>query len=218
MAGPYDAIVFDFDGVLVESMDVKTQAFASLYSDYGEQVVKKVIVYHLANAGVTRSTKFRHFHESLLGIPLTKDAETELSRRFACLVEDAVVCAPAVPGALEFLEAHAGTLPLFVASSTPDDELKRIVARRGMSRYFSGVYGAPATKCEIINGIVEKGNFDRRRVLMVGDALGDLDGAVRARVQFLGRRSKSGPQFPKGVNVINNLAELPHYVAKVSND
>lgn len=217
MAGRYEAIVFDFDGVLVESIDIKTQAFASLYAAHGVDVVSKVVAYHLANGGVTRSNKFRYYHETLLGIPLTKDAEAKLARRFACLVEDAVVSAPTVPGALEFLERHAGTLRLFMASSTPEEELKRIVARRGMNRYFSGIYGAPATKCEIIKGIVERGHIDRRRVLMVGDALSDLHGAVRAGVQFLGRRSGSELQFPRGVDVINDLTELPHYVLRVPN-
>jgi len=34
-----DAIFFDFDGVLVESADIKRQAFRDLYSDYGERAV-----------------------------------------------------------------------------------------------------------------------------------------------------------------------------------
>lgn len=37
----FDAIVFDFDGVLVESVDVKTQAFATLYSEYGRKSRRK---------------------------------------------------------------------------------------------------------------------------------------------------------------------------------
>ncbi|MCX5934210.1 MAG: hypothetical protein NTU99_05390, partial [Pseudanabaena sp. LacPavin_0818_WC45_MAG_42_6] len=50
----YDAIVFDFDGVLVESVDVKTQAFGTLYAEYGDLIVEQVKAYHLLHGGVSR--------------------------------------------------------------------------------------------------------------------------------------------------------------------
>ena len=45
-ATDWQAIIFDFDGVLVESVDIKTQAFAGLYQSYGETIVGKVVRYH----------------------------------------------------------------------------------------------------------------------------------------------------------------------------
>ena len=35
-------IIFDFDGVIAESVEVKTDAFANLYQPYGDNVVNKV--------------------------------------------------------------------------------------------------------------------------------------------------------------------------------
>ena len=52
------AIIFDFDGVIAESVNVKTEAFASLYEPYGKDVVNKVEQHHLANGGVSRFEKF----------------------------------------------------------------------------------------------------------------------------------------------------------------
>ena len=40
------AIVFDFDGVLVESVDTKTKAYAGFFEDEGEEVVRKVVEVH----------------------------------------------------------------------------------------------------------------------------------------------------------------------------
>jgi len=48
----WQAIIFDFDGVLVESGDLKTRAFADLYQSYGETVVSKVVRYHSLNGGL----------------------------------------------------------------------------------------------------------------------------------------------------------------------
>src|SRR5688572_16139418 len=94
----FDAIVFDFDGVLVESVDVKTKAFAALYDGYGSEVVSKVMQWHLAHGGVSRYEKFRHFHRAFLSKELSAEEEKSLGERFSALVEKAVIEAPWVPG------------------------------------------------------------------------------------------------------------------------
>lgn len=204
-----DALIFDFDGVLVESTDVKTQAFATLYAGYGSEIVRRVVSYHEEHAGISRFKKFQYFQEVLLGIPYSDSEGEALSARFSKLVFDAVVDAPFVAGAKEFLDKQAGLLPMFVASGTPDGELRDIIGRRGMSGYFVSIHGTPSTKGEIINKLIETHALERSRVLMVGDALADLEGAHDAGVCFLGRVSGGRNPFPTGVDVIADLRDLP---------
>lgn len=208
----YDAVVFDFDGVLVESVAVKTRAFAALYSGYGPAIVAQVVAYHLEHGGMSRFEKFRHFHREFLGRPLSEAEEAKLGAQFSELVEDAVVTAPWIGGAREFLESWHGRLPLFVASGTPDAELKRIVERRGMARYFAGARGSPASKGEIISGFVTGRGLDRNRVLMVGDAATDLQGAIEAGVSFLGVAAAPQHAFPATVPVVPDLARLADFL------
>lgn len=112
----YDAIIFDFDGVLAESVDVKTRAFEALYAEYGDRIVEQVRDYHLQHGGISRFEKFRYYHEVLLGKTLTKDEENLLGDRFSQYVEDAVVKSVYVAGAYNFLENYYQSVPLFVAS------------------------------------------------------------------------------------------------------
>ena len=60
------AIIFDFDGVILDSVDVKTKAFKQMYSIYGDDVMRKVVDYHLLNGGISRYKKFKYFHENFL--------------------------------------------------------------------------------------------------------------------------------------------------------
>ena len=60
------AIIFDFDGVILDSVDVKTKAFKQMYSIYGDDVMRKVVDYHLLNGGISRYEKFKYFHENFL--------------------------------------------------------------------------------------------------------------------------------------------------------
>ena len=99
----YDAIVFDFDGTLVDSNEIKTEAFGMLYESEGEAVVQQVKAYHRAHEGLSRFVKFRHWEEDLLGRPYTQLEEKRLSAEYSKLVMEEVVQAPFIPGAREFL-------------------------------------------------------------------------------------------------------------------
>jgi phosphoglycolate phosphatase-like HAD superfamily hydrolase len=209
MTSRFDALIFDFDGVLVESTDVKTKAFATLYAGYGAEIERRVVSYHEEHAGISRFRKFQYFQEVLLGLPYSDADGESLSARFSQLVVDAVVDAPFVAGARELLDEQKGRVPMFVASGTPDGELHEIVQRRGMMSYFVSVHGTPSTKGQIINKLLELYAWDRSRVLMVGDALADLDGAHQAGVCFLGCLSGDQNPFPADIDVIPDLRALP---------
>jgi phosphoglycolate phosphatase-like HAD superfamily hydrolase len=207
----FDAIVFDFDGVLVDSVDVKTRAFAALYEPYGAEVVRKVVAWHLEHGGVSRHKKFRHFHRVFLEQPLSKEEESRLAERFSTLVEEAVIAAAWIPGALEFLESGYARIPFFVASGTPEEELVRIIERRNMKHYFSGVGGAPKGKAEIIAGFLKSHEIAPSRALMVGDSMTDLEAANTARTSFLGVAAATNP-FPHGVPTVSELTNLESFL------
>ena len=59
-------VFFDFDGVILDSVDVKTKAFGKMFEAYGSDVQKEVVQYHLENCGVSRFEKFRYYYENIL--------------------------------------------------------------------------------------------------------------------------------------------------------
>ena len=63
-------IIFDFDGVLVDSVEIKTNAFAFIYKEYGDDIVDKVIYHHRLNGGMSRYKKFEYYHDTLLNYKL----------------------------------------------------------------------------------------------------------------------------------------------------
>ena len=205
----YDAVFFDFDGVLAESSDIKTVAFVEMYKEYGPEVVDKVVAHHLEHGGISRRQKIRYCHRTFLGIEVTSDEMAVLGRRFSILVEDAVVAADWVAGARTFLDAHCGRLPMFVISGTPQEELRRITARRGMDGYFVSVRGSPPVKEPIILELLAEHGLDRDRVLFVGDTMTDYRAAKATGLPFLGRvpPGERSP-FPEGTRLVPDLTHL----------
>ena len=97
-------IIFDFDGVIAESVQVKTDAFATLYEQYGKQIVTKVIEHHEANGGMSRFEKIRFYHDSYLKKKIGKEEIEKLANQFSKLVVKKVIESPYVLGALEYIQ------------------------------------------------------------------------------------------------------------------
>ncbi|TBR22053.1 HAD family hydrolase [bacterium] len=180
------AVFLDFDGVVLESVGIKTEAFRELFSVSPEHV-EAAVRYHVENGGVPRREKFRYFYEELLRRPVPEGAMDRLDAEFSRLVVRKILACPFVPGAREFLESSAGAFPLFVVSATPEPELRRIVEARGLARFFAGVYGSPLGKAENLRRVVAERGFEPGRCVFVGDAAADFEASRAVGLRFIAR-------------------------------
>ena len=204
------AVIFDFDGVLVESVGVKTEAFRKLFLDYPEQV-DEILAYHMAQGGLSRYKKFEYIYQNILKKPLTEEKALALGDQFTRFSHEGVVAAPFVPGAREFLEKYHRQQSLFVASGTPHEEMLRVVKDMQLEKYFRGVYGSPASKGEIVRTILKEYAFSSEEILFVGDSLNDYQGAKENDVPFIGRIHASYENPFTGLDIdytINDLQTL----------
>ncbi len=209
MAARYETVFFDFDGVLVDSHDIKVRAFRRLYEPFGADVEAAAVAHHLEHGGVSRRKKIRYCHKQFLDIRLTEAEIDDLARRFSALVVDEVVACPYVPGARAVLDAWRDRLPLFVVSGTPQAELEDIIGRRGMSGDFAGLRGSPPSKVPHIRELIAIHGFTPERVLFVGDAMTDYHAATTCGLEFVGRvHNGYAAPFPPGTETISDLTAL----------
>ncbi|MDA2932765.1 HAD-IA family hydrolase [Acidobacteria bacterium AH-259-D05] len=207
---PVKAVVLDFDGVILESLDIKTRAFQELFKQYPEHM-DRIVSLHLDNAGISRFEKFKIIYQDYLGQPVDEKELERLGQAFSRLVYEGIFKCPFVRGAYQFLEKYSTRYELFVASGTPEGEIRDIVRERRLDRFFRAVYGSPREKGEILRGILEKNDFQSGQVVFIGDALSDYLGAREVSVPFIGRVSegKSSP-FPNDgvIAVVEDLRQL----------
>jgi len=189
------AIIFDFDGVIVESAKIKTDAFRVLFEGYPEHA-SDILIYHRDNMGISRYIKFRHIYKNILNKALPKKQEIILGKRFSDLVLDGVLRAPFVNGLAGFFRNNRDKYKFFIVSGTPEKELLDIVHKRGIAGFFEGVYGSPRRKCALIKMILRQYRLKREQVIFVGDALNDIIAAQEAEVNFVLRNnSENRGQF-----------------------
>lgn len=210
------AIIFDFDGVICESVEAKTEAFRRLFQDH-PQHLEKIIEFHIANGGMSRFEKFKIIYRDFLNRELTPEKSRELGKWFTEYSYDIVVNSTFVTGAYQFLDKYYKKIFLFIASGTPQEEMISIVNKKKLEKYFQGIYGSPLSKAELILTILQKKELDPDQVIFVGDSINDYLGASQTGVRFIGRIH---PRYPDPFEKarlefkIRDLTELDQWMEK----
>jgi len=181
-------LILDFDGVIVESEDIKTEAFRELFQEY--ENIDDIIQYHLHNSLSSRFEKFRYIYENFLDKEYNEEIEVIVSNKFSEIIFNRLVQCPFVVGAEEFLQTFSKLCPIYVVSASPQEELRKIITIRNIQNYFKGVWGNPNTKIDAISIILKSEKIKPTKAVYVGDRVGDFEIAQKVGVPFIGRRNK----------------------------
>jgi len=206
-------IILDFDGVVVESLGIKTQAFRDLFSDY-PQHIGDIMSYHLSHNSISRYIKFEYIVTHILGETYDEKRRKELGARFSELVRQKVIECPYVAGAEEFLRYFSSKVPLYVASATRHEELEAIIKARGIDRYFKEIYGTPWEKHEVVQKVMLKEKVNPDAVAYIGDSREDYKAAQEAGVLFVGRINEE-PLDNLGIPVYQDLFGIKTHLQKM---
>jgi len=203
----YKIVFWDFDGVIKESVEVKTNAFRDLFQSFGEEVMEKVTMHHINNGGMSRYKKIP-IYLSYAGIQPTENIINEFCNKFATLVEDAVVNSNWVPGVLEVVNNCKIENQHFVlVTATPQDEIERILIRLNIISLFSDIFGSPMIKSDAINICLKLYNVKAEESIMIGDSIADFEASQKTGADFLLRRTPENLISMKDFtgNFINNF-------------
>lgn len=209
------AIFFDFDGVIVESVDIKTRAFGKLFEREGREISSRVMEYHLANTGVSRFDKFKFIYKNFLKRELSDPVFKSLCDEFSRLVMEEVIEAPYVDGAMEFLKKYFNDYLFFIISATPQEEMEAIIAKRGIEGIFKRIYGSPLEKGAAVKNALETYCINPVEAVYVGDAMSDYRAAKDNGVHFIARINNNEGLFKETACMkINNLTVLKETIEK----
>ena len=181
------ALLFDFDGVILESADIKTDAYRKLFEGEYPDKVDEFMKYHIQNAGLSRYVKVQYFYEKILGVRLTEEKEKELVNDFSQVVLKETLDASFVKGMPEFLKKNYKKFPLFIVTGIPHEEINFIIKKRKLNFYFKEIHGSPKEKREIIYDILKRYKWNPKEVIFFGDMESDLRASDETGVIFITR-------------------------------
>jgi len=184
----FKLIFLDFDGVIKESVPVKTDAFVELFQSYGDDVCNKVRRHHIENGGMSRYSKIPLYLE-WSKIEVTDNIVDEYCEKFSKIVQKKVVNSAWVPGVKSFIK-NSQEKELVLVSATPQKELETICNTLNLTYRFSEIYGSPVHKSYAMNTTMLNFNLQSKDCLMIGDSETDFDAAKNSNVHFLLRIHK----------------------------
>ena len=209
------AVIFDYDGVIAESVNVKTDAFAELYKPYGTDIVQKVIKHHEANGGVSRFEKFKIYHKNYLKEDITQLEIDVLASKFSNFVLQKVIDSPYVTGVYDFISSNHKNYDFHISTGTPSDEIETILKQKSLRKFFNEVYGSPEKKDSHVKKILKKYSYNKSEVVFIGDALSDRDAARKNDIYFVGRYT-TVKEIKKEKLLINDFSEIENILKKIT--
>ena len=201
-------IILDFDGGVIESNDIKTEAFRYVFGRFPDHA-DAMMAYHESNISQSRFIKFDYLL-MLLGRSGDEILKKEILTSFSDYIFEKMMRASLVVGAERFLKEMTQKYPVYLASVTPDEELQKILSRRQLTHWFRAVYGCPPwTKSEAITDILMREKCVSINALLIGDSAGDQRAAKQTGVPFLARNSGLlfDEPYPKQFNDLNEILE-----------
>ena len=183
----YKALVFDCDGVVLDSNRIKTDAFRLAAQPYGSAAAEALVAYHVANGGISRYAKFAYFLEELVpqhAPGIEGPGIDELLASFAdCVRAGLETCQ--VAEELENLRATTENARWLIVSGGDQSELRSIFKTRGLAELFDGgIFGSPDTKQDILNREIDSGSIENP-ALFLGDSKLDHLAASACNLDFL---------------------------------
>ena len=183
----YKTIIFDCDGVILNSNKIKTKAFKKTLSNYKKELVDQFIFYHESNGGISRYEKLRFFVTELAknynyfneekNYNFLLDLYSEICRESLYEVE--------IASGLKSLREFNHKTKWLIVSGGDQNELRDVFLKKGIFDYFNGgIYGSPEKKEDIVSREIANRNIVRP-ALFIGDSKLDYYAANSHSIDFI---------------------------------
>ena len=178
---------FDFDGVILDSIPIKTKAFRELFSEFPKNIVDEFIEYHLQNGGVSRYEKIRYFYEKLLKKDILDYEILDYANIYSRSTKEELADPKyLIDDSLNFIKDNYKKCNLHIVSGADEQDLRYICNRLDISKYFITIDGSPTKKRELIQIVLNTRKYKKKETCLIGDSINDFESAKYNGILFLG--------------------------------
>ena len=100
----YQHIIFDCDGVILDSNEIKTNGFKKLFQNHPKYLIDKIVNYHKNNGGKSRYMKIKYFYENLLKRKLSEKDLISQATKYGKITLNDLKESDLIPGLLKLLK------------------------------------------------------------------------------------------------------------------
>ena len=180
----YNTLIFDCDGVILNSNNIKSKAFYDVALPYGVKAAEELYTYHIKNNGISRYEKFRYFLTNIICKKIESDELKHLLNNFSKkVVSELLLCE--ITSNLKALRLITKNTKWFVVSGGDQNELRHVFQERQIEYLFDGgIFGSPDDKNKIIKREINP-RSKYHPILFLGDSYYDYLVSKENKIDFI---------------------------------
>jgi phosphoglycolate phosphatase-like HAD superfamily hydrolase len=187
MLGNYKVLLWDFDGVIMDSMPIRTMGFEKVLKGYPQTQIDQLLAFHKANGGLSRYVKFKYFFENIRKEKVSNTYIAELANQFSEIMLSLLINKELlINDSVSFIRENYHKYDMHIVSGSDGNELRRICNELELSRYFKTINGSPVPKSQLVKINIETYNYNKNEIVLIGDSKNDYDASHENDISFLG--------------------------------
>lgn len=180
------AIIWDFDGVILNSNEVRDLGFIKVLEGYAQEDVHKLLDFHQRNGGLSRYVKFEYFYKEVLNQSFTEEDVQNLAKRFSIIMKELLIDKTLlIHETLEFIKEYYHTIPMHIISGSDGEELRYLCHQLEIDSFFKSIEGSPTPKVQNLSNLISRENYQPSELVLIGDSFNDFEAARDNGVSFL---------------------------------
>ena len=180
-------ILFDFDGVILDSMPIRDYGFKEIFKDFDDGLVNKLLEYHNQNGGLSRYVKIKYFYNKLLKQEISEDKIINYADNFSKIMKTELVDKRyLIADTLKFIKENYKKYNLHIVSGSDEKELKYLCKELGIDSFFQSINGSPTHKNKLVEDVLVINKYMESETILIGDSVNDYDAAKENNLDFYG--------------------------------
>lgn len=184
-------ILWDFDGVILDSMPTREYGFRNIFSGFDKNLVDKLIIYHNENGGLSRFNKIKYFYNELLNQKISESEINLYADKFSQIMRKELIHKKyLIEDSVNFIIANYKKYKFHIVSGSEHAELNHLCKGLSLSQYFISIYGSPTHKNKLVCNLLKKENYCTSETILIGDSINDYNAATINGINFYGYNNK----------------------------
>lgn len=188
----YNSIIWDFDGVILNSNEIRNRGFIEVLKEYPDNEVSKLMTYHEQNGGLSRYHKLRYFFEVIRNEEVSDEEILHYANAFKVIMLSHL-CNPdlLIQDSLDYIIKYHESFQFHIASGSDNNELNEICKTLGIDKYFKSINGSPTPKIQVVKDIIESQSLNSTEYALIGDSINDFEAAEANSINFYAYNNNS---------------------------
>lgn len=191
-------ILWDFDGVIMDSMAVRDRGFEVVLEEFPEKQVEKLMEFHRQNGGLSRYVKFRYFFEDVRKETATIELIDWYAGLFSkVMLESLIAPKLLIEDSLNFIKREYKNYCMHIVSGSDQKELRHICRELEIDQFFHSIHGSPIPKKQLVKNLIKENEYKPSETILIGDSINDYEAAEVNNLEFYGYNNPKLENFGK---------------------